>query len=134
MAKGIEKVVAKFCVQTALYWGNPQNDGYGGFVYDDPVEMLCRWEDKTEMNVGWVSTGHPGNIQLSKASVLLNDDVDLNGVFWLGSLDDYKTKYGEGTNPRTVVDAYVVRRFDKIPMVFKTDEFVRRAWLYEQGK
>lgn len=134
MAKGIEKVVAKFCVETAVYWGNPQNDGYGGFSFDDPVEILCRWENKIELNIGWVSTGHPGNIELSKASVLVTQDLDLNGVLWKGTLDELEAQYGEDVKPITIKDAYAIHRFDKIPMVFKTDEFVRTAWLYDQGK
>ena len=27
----------------------------------------------------------------------------------------------------------MIHRFDKIPMVFKTDEFVRTVFLYDQG-
>ena len=50
--KGIEKVAKRFCVETAVYWGNPQNDGYGGFTFDTPVEIKCRWEEKSEVDIG----------------------------------------------------------------------------------
>jgi hypothetical protein len=134
MAKGIEKIVAKFCVETAVYWGNPVNDGYGGFTYDDPVEIDCRWENKTEMDIGWLSTGFPGNIRLSKASVLVTEDLDLNGVLWRGTLDTLNDTYDDISNPKIISEAYAIHRIDKIPMVFKTDEFVRTVWLYDQGK
>jgi hypothetical protein len=134
MAKGIEKIVAKFCVETAVYWGNPVNDGYGGFTYDTPVEIDCRWENKTEMDIGWLSTGFPGNIRLSKASVLVTEDLDLNGVLWRGTLDTLNDIYDDISNPKIISEAYAIHRVDKIPMVFKTDEFVRTVWLYDQGK
>lgn len=134
MAKGIEKIVAKFCVETAVYWGNPVNDGYGGFTYDTPVEIDCRWENKTEMDIGWLSTGFPGNIRLSKASVLVTEDLDLNGVLWRGTLDTLNDIYDDISNPKIISEAYAIYRIDKIPMVFKTDEFVRTVWLYDQGK
>jgi hypothetical protein len=130
--KGIEKVEAKFCVQTCVYWGNPQNDGYGSFTFDAPVEILCRWEEKNEVDIGWFSSGYPANILLSKASVMIIQDLDLNGFLYLGSLSDLTEE--NKTNPLTKSGAYVIHRFDKIPMVRKTDEFVRTAWLYDQGK
>lgn len=134
MAKGIEKIVAKFCVETAVYWGNPVNDGYGGFTYDTPVEIDCRWENKMEMDIGWLSTGFPGNIRLSKASVLVTEDLDLNGVLWRGTLATLNDTYDDISNPKIISEAYAIHRVDKIPMVFKTDEFVRTVWLYDQGK
>lgn len=132
--KGIEKVVAKFCVQTAVYWGNPQNDGYGGNTFDDPVEISCRWEDKTEVDIGWFSTGFPGNIRLSKSTVLVTQDLDQKGYLWRGTLDELNELYDDISNPIEIRDAYPIHRVDKIPMVFKTDEFVRTVYLYDQGK
>ena len=133
--RGIEKVVAKFCVQKCVYWGNPQTDGFGGNIYDDPIEIKCRWEDKIETDYGWFSSGHPGNIRLSKASVLVLQDLETEGYLWLGTLTALKTAYPTTyTTPYRVRDAFPIHRFDKIPMVFKTNEFVRRVWLYDQGK
>jgi hypothetical protein len=133
MARGIERVAARFCVQTAVYWGNPVNDGYGGFTFDDPVEIDCRWENINEVNLGWFSTGFPGNILLSKSSVMVTQDLDLQGYLYLGSLSDFDSAE-DISNPIDVTGAYQIHRFDKIPMVRKTNEFVRIAWLYDQGK
>lgn len=134
MAKGIEKIAAKFCVQDAVYWGNPQNDGFGGKTFDAPIQIKCRWEDKMEVDIGWISTGHPGNIRLTKAQVLVTQDLVPNGYLWLGTLAQLNVLYSDITNPRVLIDAWPIHRFDKVPMVFKTDEFVRIAYLYAQGK
>lgn len=130
--KGIEKVAKRFCVEDCVYWGNPVNDGYGGFTFDDPVEIKCRWEEKTEVDVGWVSTGFPGNLLLSKASVMVLQDLDLQGYLYHGTLTSLAAY--DTSKPIDIPGAYVIHRFDKIPMVRKTDEFVRTAWLYDQGK
>lgn len=135
--KGIERIVAKFCVQKCVYWGNPQNDGYGGKTYDAPVEIDCRWEDKEEVDIGWFSTGHPGNILLSKAAVMVTQDLELNGYLWRGTLDelnDSGSGYDDITDPKLITGAFAIHRIDRIPMVFKDDEFVRTVWLYDQGK
>lgn len=128
--KGIEKTVARFCVQTAVYWGNPTNDGFGAFIFAAPVEIDCRWEDKKEVDIGWFSSGFPGNIFLSKASVLVTQDLDLNGFLFRGELTDIDATL----NPLKIKDAFIIHRFDRIPMVMKTDQFVRVAYLYDQGK
>jgi hypothetical protein len=131
--KGIERVAERFCVETCVYWGSPVNDGYGGFTFDDPIEIKCRWENKSEVNVGWLSTGFPANLLLSKASVLVLQDLDLEGYLYLGKLTDFDSSV-DTSKPIEIPGAYVIHRFDKIPMVRKTDEFVRTAWLYDQGK
>jgi hypothetical protein len=122
--KGIEKVESKFCVQTAVYWGNPTNDGYGGFTFDSPVEIMCRWDDVSKVDVG-----PDGNIQLTRSSIMVTQDLDELGYLYLGSLDDFDSTV-DTSKPQDIQGAYIIHRFDKTPMVFKTDEFVRVAHLY----
>jgi len=126
--KGIEKVVAKFTVQTCVYWGNPQSDGKGGFTFDDPVEISCRWDDKQETKVDT-----RGNKFESQSAVLVLQDIDHQSYLFNGTLADLAAMGYAGANPRKIPTAFIVRQFDKIPMVFKTDEFVRTAYLYDQG-
>jgi hypothetical protein len=130
--KGIEKVVKRFCVETAVYWGNPQNDGFGGYTFDTPIEIKCRWENVQEINFGWFSSGFPGNMFLSKSSVLVLQDVDLQGYLYRGTLSDLSSY--DLTRPIDIPGTALIHRFDRIPMVRKTDEFVRIVWLYDQGK
>jgi hypothetical protein len=129
MAKGIEKVSVKFCVETAVYWGNPVNDGYGFFTFDAPVERACRWENKSEVIVT-----QDGREFTCNASLLLTEDVDLQGFMWRGTLADLAAQGHSGKLPIAIPEAYMIRRFDRIPMVKKNDEFVRMCWLYYYGK
>jgi hypothetical protein len=59
------------------------SDGYNGYTYDDPVELLCRWEELNE-----IIMGTDGKEYISQARVFLTQEVDEQGAMWLGSLDD----------------------------------------------
>ena len=122
MARGIEKFIEKVAVQTAVYWGVPINDGYGGFSFSWPVEIKVRWEDKTE-----VLTASDGSQYVSKARLLVTQDVDVDGYLYLGSLADLNS--AQLTDPTLVPAVWKIRRFDKVPMIFKTDEFVRTVYI-----
>jgi hypothetical protein len=129
----IENVVKKFCVQTAVYWGSPVDDGYGGKTFDDPIELLpplngVRWEETTQ-----VITNNQGREIVSKAKILLCQDVDEEGYLFLGTLDDLSDSSGDSSgayyDPLRIEGAYEIKRFDKTPMVKKTDQFVRTVYL-----
>ena len=38
-----------FTKQKCVVWLNPVSDGKGGYVFDYPIEIDCRWEDKQEL-------------------------------------------------------------------------------------
>jgi len=80
---GIDTFIASKCTQPIVYWGNPVNDGEGGFEYDAPVEILGRWEELNE-----VIMGNNGKEMISQARVFLTQDVDEEGALWLGKLTD----------------------------------------------
>jgi len=46
---GIQKFINRNLPEIAVYWGNPKNNGYGGFTYNDPVEISCRWEEMRQV-------------------------------------------------------------------------------------
>lgn len=129
--KGIERVVNKFTVQTAVYWGNPVDDGFGSMTFDDPIELAppngVRWDEKQEVKVG-----PGGNEFTSQSKVLVNQDVDRQGYLYLGSLSDFDSSV-DISKPKTIKGAYIIQQFEKIPFVKKTDEFVRTAFLYDEG-
>ncbi len=79
----IDKFIASKCTQPIVYWGNPVSDGFTGHTYDDPVEILGRWEELNE-----VIMGKDGKEMISQARVFLTQEVDEEGALWLGSLDD----------------------------------------------
>lgn len=107
--------------QTAVYWGNPTSDGYGGYTWDDPVELDCRWTQVTRL----VKDAN-GKEVVSGASVQVDQDVDLDGYLFLGDLDDLDSS--EEADPTTVSGAYKILAFDKTPTV-KADAYFRMAYL-----
>jgi len=80
---GIETFITGKCTQPIVYWGNPVNDGQGGYTYDSPVEILGRWEELNEVIVG-----NDGKEMISQARVFLTQEVDEEGAMWLGELTD----------------------------------------------
>lgn len=107
--------------QTAVYWGNPVNDGQGGRTFDDPVEIAVRWEQKQELFIDAA-----GQEARSSAVVYLAQDVVLGGFLYLGTLDDISS--AEEADPMIVSNAYAIRNFQSIGNV-KATTFLRRAWL-----
>lgn len=118
----IDKVVKLFTVQTAVYWANPQSDGFGGTTFDAPQEIKVRWDVSTE-----VAVSDDGEEFVSKAEVLVRQDMKMNEYLFLGTLNDLDS--GDYDNPENIQGAYRIKRFEKVPMPMKNDEFVRKVWL-----
>jgi len=114
--------VASVCVQTAVYWGAPTPDGYGGYTFADPVEISCRWDGSTRM----VKSGD-GKDVLSRARILLTQDVDEGGFLMLGTLDDIDSASED--DPVSLTDAWEILRFDKTPLFQSATEFVREVYV-----
>ena len=135
---GVSGLFTRSCIQTCVYWGNPVEDGYGGVTYDDPVEILCRWEDKMQI-LGAVTGGEiTGFSETSRAIVYLTQDVDQDGLLYLGtlaSLDAFlDSSSGSYIDPRSIEGtgynrAHIIKRFEKTPAFGSTTEFLRKAFL-----
>jgi len=130
---GIETFIKRVCVQTAVYWGNPQSDGRGGYTYDDPVEVDCRWADEQQL-----FESDDGSQLVSKAIVHVTEDVDMDGLLYLGTLDDLETLYDDSEgdssgvwyDPKLVEEGLcIIKKFSKVPALNLTTEFVRKAFL-----
>ena len=128
----IEKIAALFMKQKCVYWGNPQNDGKGGFTFDAPIEIDCRWDDKLELK-----EDYDGNKFSSQAQVLVGIDIPRRSYmanYTLAALTTLATANGYDINdPREFPNVFIVIQFEKIPMVFADDDFVRTAFLFDQG-
>lgn len=122
---GIEDFIVKKCKQTAVYWGDPVEDGYGGMSFGSmyPIEIDCRWEDKRE-----VYTTSDGRELVSRSIVYVTIDLDEQGYLYLGNLDDFESSQ-DLTNPKTIENAFEIKRFDKSPSLNKITEFTRKAYL-----
>lgn len=121
MSPGQSTLLTDKLKQTAVFWGNPQNDGAGGRTFDDPIELSVRWEQQQELFVD-----ASGQESTSKAVVYVDQDVDIGGYLYLGDLDELSS--AEESDPLTVGEAYEIRSFKKLPDI-KADRFLRKAWL-----
>lgn len=116
------------CKQVAVYWGSPNEDGYGGQVWATPIEISCRWEDKEQL------IRQDDGIEISsRAIVYVLQDVDLEGMMYLGMLDDLydiaESSAGALDNPREFDKVWVIKKFEKSPALGSTTDFVRKVWL-----
>ena len=59
---------------TAVYWGAPASDGYGGWTYAGPREIACRWKDES---VTFLTPA--GREAVSKATIYVAEDLVLGG-------------------------------------------------------
>lgn len=107
--------------QTAVYWGSPAPDGYGGYTFAEAVEIDCRWVDTTEMIMD-----AKGENVVSRASVQVAQDLDVDGMLFLGTLNDLDSSQEE--DPTTIPTAYRIKRFDKTPTI-RGNSFYRAAYL-----
>ena len=124
---GILTFIKKICVQTAVYWGNPVNNGSGGFTFDTPREIKCRWSDKTR-----VVYSNLGNEIIAKTEVIVIEDLDFQGWLYLGYLQDLEdpdNNYALPTNPIEVEGAFPIIAVDEEPLIKSKTEFVRTIFL-----
>ena len=125
---GIISFVESVCVQTAVYWGSPTADGFGGITYADPVELTpedgtgVRWEEKAEL-----ITDNKGREIVSKAQIMTNADLEPEGYLYLGHLSDLTNE--QKADPRKVPDSWEIKRTDNTPLFRSTDEFVKMVYL-----
>lgn len=112
--------------QTAVYWSSPSNDGYGKLVFADPVEIDCRWVDKTEVILSRTARAGAGEELISHAQIQASQDLDEQGMLFLGELDDLSVD--EKANPTTISRSYSIKQFDKVPTI-EGDAFYRKAYL-----
>ena len=119
---GILKFVEKVCVQTAVYWGNPQADGYGGNTFQTGVEIKVRWDDKTEKIINKY-----GEETVSKAVVMTPEDKDDGGFLYLGTLASLTVE--QRANPKLVSTAYPIQTIERTPLFKSSSKFVYVIYL-----
>jgi hypothetical protein len=121
-------LLTRTCKQTCVFWGSPNEDGYAGQTWANPIELKCRWEDKEQL-----LQLDDGTQISSRAVVYVLQDVDLEGMMYLGTLDDLydiaDSSMGALDNPKEFDKAYVIKKFEKSPALGSTTDFVRKVWL-----
>jgi hypothetical protein len=119
---GLASVINRNLRQQCVYWGNPRNDGQGGFIFDSPVQIKCRWEDMAQIVVD-----SKGNEHTSRAVVYINEDLDENGMLHLGLLSDLTP--AQMNDPMSYSDDYLIKRVEKEPVLNSPTEFLRKVFL-----
>lgn len=107
--------------QTIIYWKQLLPDGYGGFTFDSPVEILGRWEDKSQLFIN-----NAGQEIKSSSVVFVKQDISEGDFLFLGEISDIDS--GLLDTPEDVPNAKQVRGFRKIPNIDASD-FERKVWL-----
>jgi hypothetical protein len=120
----LDQFLINSCTQTAVYWGNPVDNGMGKNSYDAPVEIKCRWEGKGQILKTWDAKG---NIIEYIGVIYVTQDLDKDGCLFLGTLDDISSDaYYE---PEVMDDAYAIKQFEKLPALRSETVFLRKAYL-----
>lgn len=117
--------ITRACKQTIVYWGNPVDDGYGGYTYDDPVEILGRWEEMNE-----VVLGSDGKELVSRVRVFLTQEVDEEGAMYLGALTDLSS--APAPTDSAVMALYIIA-FSKLPVLGSANSYIYKAHLNMTG-
>ena len=59
-------------IHQATVWKNPVSDSYGGFTFDTPILINCRWQDKNQLYID-----SNGREAVSKSIIWLNPDDNI---------------------------------------------------------
>jgi len=117
--------ISDICKQTAVYWGNPQNDGAGRMTYDPPIEINCFWIDEQETLID-----NDGKERVTRARIFVLQDMDEQGVLYLGTLDDLTDD--QKSDPKANLQkAREISQFIKTPSLYDDNIYVRRVILWK---
>jgi hypothetical protein len=101
------------CVQKAVYWppgseatAGTDYDDYGNLQYGIAAEVDCRWDDKAEEVIM-----ADGTRDMSRAQVIIDQDVSVRGVLFLGELADLS----DLDNPKNNEGAFEIRQVTRNP-------------------
>ena len=100
--QAVHTYLAQMLPDIAVYWGNPIMGGQGNYTYNDPIEIRCRWENKTELFVD----AH-GVEQKSVAVIYTDQELDNEGQLMLGDLIDLDS---DEQPPTDTERAYRIRK------------------------
>jgi hypothetical protein len=126
----IQNFIQRQLSQKCVYWGSPAEDGEGGNTYASPVEIDCRWENMTQIVVD-----SKGNEITSRALVFVEQDLDVEGRLYLGTLENLydlptlDSSASELNDPAKIENTFIIKRFQKTPALNSTTEFLRKAYL-----
>jgi hypothetical protein len=113
--------------QTAVYWGSPQPDGYGGWTFDAAIELTVRWEDRVRLYID-----QQGREQQSRATVFPDRELDEGGYLYLGTLDSLTA--GQRADPLTVEGSRKIAVREMITATTSSGTVVHSVLLGDSGR
>jgi hypothetical protein len=123
----IQESIENNCLDKAVYWGNPINDGRNFFTFNDAIEISCRWED-----ISQIVTDNKGKEITSRALVFVLQDLDVEGYLYHGTLeelyDSAESSADAIADPKNIDGTYIIKRFQKVPSL-DGEGFLRKAYL-----
>ena len=120
-------LVKRMLRQDAILWTYAGEDRFGRKTYEEPRQIKCRWEEKTEQFLD-----RTGNTQISRAQVYVPEKIPELSVLWQGTFATVVVANDEDGVPDPFVNpgAYEVRQYGEQPN-FKArppSKFLR--WVY----
>jgi hypothetical protein len=109
-------LVSNLLKQKAVYWA-PLGFEDGAMQYDEPIEIKCRWNEMAMLYINAQGEQAP-----SKCVVMVDRDLELGGVLWLGELGDLDDQAAPLENE----GANIIQGWTKVANPSAT-KFVRQA-------
>lgn len=113
-------LASRVLVQDAVYWAPAGIGDDGSATYGTPIAIKCRWD---EMQTQFVAGD--GSQRVSLAVVMVDRDLQLDGVLWLGLLTDPGLNQAD---PFDNAGAYEIQGLSKVANRRAT-KFVRTVYL-----
>jgi hypothetical protein len=111
-------VIKKMRRQRAVYWAKTGTDEFGTISFAEPVEIKCRWEEKTGQIMG-----KQGEILTGMDTVYVDRPMEIGDKLKLGTLAT-----DDPPDPKEDREAFEIQGFEALPN-FKAKEFLYTAYL-----
>mgnify|MGYP000421490687 CR=1 FL=1 len=105
--------------QKAVYWSPASLDSFGKPTWNTPTEIDCRWTDAVEEFIN-----PEGERVLSRAKLIVDRDLEIKGVLWLGKLVDLV----DASNPKNNDNAWEILQTKKTANMRGT-KYLRQVYL-----
>lgn len=99
-------------LDTALLWRAIGYDSHGQRTFGDPAEIRCRWLTNKH-----VVLDPKGSNIISDGVVVVDEDIDIGSLMWLGTLEDWNGMFGAVGSSAVPSDLMQVKSFKSTPDV-----------------
>lgn len=107
-------VITSMRRQKAIWWRRTTADEFDHFIYADPIEVTCRWED-----VAGQYLNAKGEVAVSQSVVYVDRAMKEGDVLKRGPMESHIS-----SNPRDEEDTFEIKSFEELP------DFSARETLY----